>query len=173
MLAPDRRPAMKWDRDCSLCKVTPPSSSAQTRFGAAQCCCWLLIHITTTASAMSRIVIIYIAIETKNKKRSFHEFVRIQHPSKRIHVLTLSHTPTNPKSNIVRKCSFEHAHCQPNNPKSRKSTIRENMVTTSASERDRATSECALYKWTTHLAAHLMGGAEEAACLFSGCVFLG
>ena len=43
------------------------------------------------------------------------------------------------------------------------------MVITSSSERDRATGESALYTWTGHLATDLMGGVEEAACLFVGC----
>ena len=38
------------------------------------------------------------------------------------------------------------------------------MIITPSSGRDRATGESALYTWTTHLAAHLMGGVEEAAC---------
>ena len=48
------------------------------------------------------------------------------------------------------------------------------MVITPSSDRDRATSESTLYKWTTHLAAHLMGGVEEAACfVFLFFCFLG
>ena len=54
------------------------------------------------------------------------------------------------------------------NPKSQKGKIpnpkSKNMVITLSSERDRATGESALYKWTAHHAAHLMGGVEEAAC---------
>ena len=38
-------------------------------------------------------------------------------------------------------------------------------ISSSSSERDRATGESALYKWTTRLAAHLMGGVEEAASI--------
>ena len=37
------------------------------------------------------------------------------------------------------------------------------MSISSSSERDRATGESALYKWTTHRAVHLMGGVEATA----------
>ena len=43
--------------------------------------------------------------------------------------------------------------------------MKEIMVITSSSKRDRATNESALYTWTTHIAADLMGGVEEAACI--------